>query len=296
MPVLRALILILILSVPLPALAGDLLIVQSVRDRASSQLQKSIISTVSASTQLLVLSDYVRVDLPRLVREEQPDVIVTIGEPALKAARKIRGVPLVSVMALSLGEKRTVPANVTGIDIRVDPVRYMTIFKSLGLKRIGVEYDPARSGVYLAKARQAAIQAGIELVLKPAGDSQVAVKNLWSLKGKASDGLWLVPDPTVVTSLTLEATVTFSMEELKPVVSYTEEHLPKGAAVALNLDWSAMGLQAGEIIRRLFDGAVPREIPVQSPKSFTINSNNSVLKNLGIAPAGMEKLFSRARE
>jgi putative ABC transport system substrate-binding protein len=273
-----------------PALAADLLIVQSNRDRASTELQRSVTRAVPARTQVLVLSDYAEVDLPRVVREEQPDVILTVGEAALKAARKVRGVPVVAVMALSLGANQRIPANVTGIDLRIEPVRYMTIFKALGLKKIGVTYDPARSGVYLAKAQQAAAQAGIELVLRTAKTSKEAVQDLESLKGNVADSLWIVPDATVVTALNLEADFNFSLAQKKPVVSYTGEHLKKGAAVTLNLDWSQMGLQAGDIVKSLFDGATPRQIPVQTPKNFSLKSNQSVLKTLGLNPVSLDSL------
>ena len=274
-----------------PALAADLLIVQSSRDRASTELQRSVARAVPARTQVLVLSDYAEVDLPRVVREEQPDVILTVGEAALKAARKVRGVPVVAVLALSLGANQRIPANVTGIDLRIDPARYMTIFSALGLKRIGVTYDPARSGVYLAKARQAAAQAGIELVLRTANTAKEGVQDLESLKGNVADGLWIVPDATVVTALNLEADFNFSLAQKKPVVSYTGEHLKKGAAVALNFDWSQMGLQAGDIVKSVLDGATPRQIPVQSPKSFTLKSNQSVLTKLGFKPDVLDKFF-----
>jgi putative ABC transport system substrate-binding protein len=208
----------------------------------------------------------------------------------LKAARKVRGVPVVAVMALSLGANQRIPANVTGIDLRIDPARYMTIFKALGLKRIGVAYDPARSGVYLAKAQQAAAQAGIELVLRTAKTSKEAVQDLESFKGNVADSLWIVPDPTVLTALNLEADFNFSLAQKKPVISYTGEHLKKGAAVTLNLDWSQMGLQAGDIVKSLFDGAMPRQIPVQSPKNFSLKCNQSVLKTLGLNPVSLDSL------
>ena len=284
------------LLVPLPLPAGELLIVQSTHDHAATELQQSVSRAVPARVQLLLLSDYAEVDLPRIVREEQPDVLLTVGESAYKACRKIRGVPLVAVMALSLGSGRSIPANVTGIDIRIDPSRYMALFKALGLKRIGVEYDPARSGLYLAKAQHAAALAGIELALRPARETRDAVKNLESLKGSASDGLWLVPDPTTVTAVTLAADFNFSLEQRKPVVSYTEEHLRRGAAVTLNPEWARMGLQAGEIVRRLLEGATPREIPPQFPRSFHLTSNESVLSKLGIHPPQLDKLFPKLRD
>jgi len=289
---LRALILVIAaLFCAAPALAESLLIVQSNRDRASTSLQQSVTRTVKVPTELLVLSDYAEVDLPRVVREEQPDVILTIGEAALKATRKIRGVPVVAVLALSLGANQRIPANVTGIDLRIDPARYMSIFKALGLKKIGVTYDPARSGVYLAKAQQTAAQAGIELVLRTAKTPKEGIQDLESLKGSVADSLWIVPDATVVTALNLEADFNFSLAQKKPVVSYSGEHLKKGAAVALNLDWSQMGLQAGDIVKSLFDGATPRQIPVQSPKNFSLKSNQSVLTKLGFKPAVLDKFF-----
>jgi putative ABC transport system substrate-binding protein len=282
---LRALILLIAaLLCAAPALAESLLIVQSNRDRSSTALQQSVTRTVKVPTEVLVLSDYAEVDLARVVREEQPDVILTIGESAFKATRKIRGVPVVAVLALSLGANERIPANVTGIDLRIDPARYMTIFKALGLKKIGVAYDPARSGAYIAKAQQAAVLAGIELIPRTVASPKEAVKNLVSLKGPAADSLWLIPDATVVTALTLEAHANYSLAQKKPLVSYTREHLKKGAAVALDLDWSQMGLQASDLVQRLFDGATPRELKVQSPQSFSLKSNEGVLKNLGFTP------------
>ncbi len=282
-----------ILFAPLSALADTLLIVQSVRDRAGIELRKSITRTVPVRAELVILSDYAEVDLPRMVRDEQPDVILTIGESALKAARRIRGVPVVAVMSLSLGEKRNGQANITGIDIRIDPGRYLAIFKSLGLKRIGVEYDPAKSGVYLAKAQHAAALTGIELALRPVREPQEAAQKLGSLKGNASDALWLLPDSTVVTSLNLEATFNFSLNEKKPVISYSGEHLKKGAAVALNPGWSAMGLQAGDMVRRILGGAPLREIPLQSPRNFSLGINENVLKLLDIPSSRLDKLFPK---
>lgn len=289
----RALILLItaLLCAAAPALAEELLIVQSGRDRSSTELRQSVIRTVPVTTQVLVLSDYAEVDLPRIVREEQPDVILTIGEAALKSAKKVRGVPVVAVMALSLDASQRIPANVTGIDLRIEPTNYMNIFKAMGLKQVGVEYDRARSGAYLARAQHAAAQAGIELVLRPAKDPKEAVKKLDSLKGNVTDCLWLVPDVSVMSSLALEADVNFSLEQKKPIISYTKEHLNKGAAVALNLDWAQMGMQAGGITNRLLNGAAPQDIPVQSPQAFFLRSNESVLRNLGISSIAVKKLF-----
>lgn len=284
-----------ILSFHLPALADDLLIVQSVRDRAGAELQRSVTRAVTARTETLVLGDYAETDLPRVVREEQPDVILAIGEAAYRGTSKIRGVPVVAITSLPTGTNRNIPANVTGIDIRIDPARYMTIFKALGLKRIGVEYDPARSGGYLARAQQAAAQAGIELALRPARSSKDALKELKSLKGSVCDGLWLIPDSTTGAPVNLEADFLFSLEQTKPVISYTEEHLHRGAAIALSPEWTRVGQQAGGIIRRLLDGAAPREIPVQSPQNFSLRSNDSVLTNLGISAGKRDKLFSKTK-
>ena len=291
MQVLKNLILFIgILCTAVPVLADEFLILQSRRDRVSTELCANVTRTVPVTTRVVILGDYAEVDVARLIREEQPSVVLAIGESAFKATRKVRGIPVVAVMALSLGERRNIPANVTGIDVRIEPARYMTLFKSLGLHRIGVAYDPARSGVYLAKAQHAAAQAGVELVLRPAKNSRDTLIELESLKGSVSDGLWIVPDYTTVTTLTLEADFNFSVEQKKPIISYTGEHTHKGAAVTLNLDWARMGSQAGDMIRRLLDGTAPKEIPLQSPQSFSLQSNEKILKHLGIT-ARLDKLF-----
>ena len=278
-----------------PALAADLLIVQSTRHQSYNEALSGFRSACNARSRVVVLDDYTEVDVPRLVREEQPVAIVAIGDPALAAVKKVRRVPVVSLMSLGLTTGKGVPANVTGVRMTVPPERYMTIFNTLRLNRIGVVYSASRSGSYMTRARQAAEHAGIGLVLREVDNPRETPHQLASLKGKV-DALWLIPDPTAVTRETVESYMYFSMEQGKPVIAFSGVYLSLGAAAALEIDRYGMGLQAGEMANRLLKGASPADIPLRDPLYVHLKTNPSVFRKLELNQQGMDRLTFQRRD
>jgi putative tryptophan/tyrosine transport system substrate-binding protein len=161
----------------------------------------------------------------------------------------------------------------------VKPEQYLTLFKKIRARRVGVVYDPARTGWYVKLARAAAKQQGIELVLREVNDPRQSIAQLASLKGEV-DSLWLLPDTTAVSRETLEAYFLFAQQQSVPVVSFTAAHLKLGAVLALEADRVELGKQGGELAQQLLHGAQPAELGVASPRKVSVRVNDAVARRL----------------
>jgi putative tryptophan/tyrosine transport system substrate-binding protein len=275
----RTLLILALLLPALPAGAADVLVVQSVRNALYDEALSGFRSACSAEIRTLVLSDYANPELARVIQEERPHLIVALGDGALATVRKLHNRPVLSLMALGLPGQERLPANLTGVDLFVKPDHYLSLFKRLKARRIGVLYDPARTGWYVNKARSAAKQHGVELVLREVGDSRQVMGQLASLKGEV-DSLWLLPDATAVTRETLEGFFVFGQAQSIPVVSFSSVHLRLGAVVTLEADRGDVGRQGGELAQQLLRGAQPSELGVVSPRRVSLRSNDAVAKRL----------------
>ena len=276
-----SLLILLALATLLPSLASgyDVLILQSRRDPAYEEVLKAFLVANNASKRTIVLSDYADVDVTRIVREDQPRVILTIGDAALTAARRSGQKPVVAAMALGIHNRKASHNNLTGVGMFAHPDRYMNIFKAMKIRRVGVIYSPAKSDWYMGLARHAAKDAGIELVIQTVAKPTETIDKLTKLSGKV-DALWMLPDNTAVTRETTEAYFRFGQQQAVPVVSFATAYLGLGAAVVVDLDWQAIGRQAGTTIAALLRGSSLDGIPLSFPSNTTVNINPSVLKRL----------------
>jgi putative ABC transport system substrate-binding protein len=152
----------------------------------------------------------------------------------------------------------------------------MQLFTGIGAKRVGVVFDPSRTGGYLKRAQQAAEKAGIRLVTREVNDPREVVGAMAQMGG-AVDALWMLPDTTAVTSATLEAYFGFSVKYQLPVVAFSEQYLSKGAAAALEIDRVDIGRQAGEMVNSLLKGA---DVIGVDPRKTRLSTNENLLRRL----------------
>jgi len=278
------LLIIIALATLLPSLAQayDVLVLQSRRDPAYEEALRGFRAANTASQRTIVLSDYAEVDVVRIVREDRPRVILAVGDAALTAARNVRQTPVVALMALGIQKQRSTHNNLTGIDMFVSPERYISMFRTMKTRRVGVIYNPAKSGWYLRLARQAARAAGIELVVREVSAPRETIDTLEALSGKV-DVLWMLPDSTAVTRETAEAYFRFGQEQHIPVVSFAANYLGLGAAAVLEIDRLAMGRQADAMVAEILRGSRIESLPLDFPKGMRLKTNPSVLRRLSVA-------------
>lgn len=282
MRLLLHLIAILALIFPAMAEAYDVLIIQSSRSAAYEEALKGFRSVHRTSERLIVMSDYSEVDVVHITREDQPRLVLAIGDSALKASRMVRHIPVVSTMALRAAEMRYSATNITGIDMQINPKAYLSLCRSMKARRVGVIYHPAKSGAYVRKARIEAQRMGIELILREVRLPKDTQKQLASLSGQL-DALWMLPDPFAVRRETVEAYFRFAQSEKIPVVSFAAPYLGMGAAAVIEANRTVMGKQAAELAFSLLNGASVSATPVMPPQAASLKSNHSILKNLGLS-------------
>jgi putative ABC transport system substrate-binding protein len=265
----------------LPSLAQayDVLVLQSRRDAASEALLKGFHNGNNPSERIIVLSDYAEVDIVRIVREERPRVILAVGDAALTIARKVQHTPVVAVMTLGINNPKTVQANLTGIGMLTPAHRNIALFKQMKARRVGVIYNPARSGWYLQLATQAAEAAGIELVARKVSVPSETIETLSTLAGKV-DALWMLPDNIAVTRESTEAYFHFGQQQAVPVVAFAPNYLGLGAAAVFEIDWIALGQQADTMVAELLSGKNIKSVPLGFPKAITLKTNSKVLRQL----------------
>ena len=278
---LRTLVFTGLLLLPLQAMAYDILVLQSLHEKGYDEAVKGLRRACQASMRTVVLSDYVEADITRLAREDHPRLIVAVGDRALALAERLRNIPLLYMMALN---SRPSP-RATGVGMLLDPARYLAVFGSFGSKKVGVVYDPARSGPYLKRAQSAARRSGIDLVVREVHAPKDTPAMLESLRGKV-DALWMLPDVTAVSPTSTEAYFLFSQGEMVPVVTFAEVYLSLGGAVALGIDRFDIGKQLGEMAQNVLNGTPIEDIPPQSPRRALLKSNDGVLRRLKI-PSGL---------
>jgi len=278
----RALVLFLLLALTLSsthaAWGADVLILQSSRTPAYGEALRGFGAACKSSGHTLVLSDYAEVDVLRIVKEERPRLVLAVGDKALAATRKVREVPVLSMLSLSLNLNKRFPDNVGGVAMAVAPGEYIRLFGALGAKRVGVLYDPKKTGLYLKRAAQEARELGFVLVAEPVKEPRDLQSKLEKMKGEV-DAFWMLPDSTVVTMVNVEALLLFSMSQNIPAVTFTGQYLKNGAAAALEIDPFDMGVQTGELAASLLKGGT-RRVPVVDPRKTRMESNESVLRKL----------------
>ncbi|MBT1073611.1 ABC transporter substrate-binding protein [Pelotalea chapellei] len=285
-------LLILALATLLPSLAQayDVLVLQSRHDRSYDEALKGFRAEWPGSQRVLVISDYSEVDVVRIIREERPRLILTIGDVALKEVRKVRQTPIVALMSLGINAQAATQPNLTGISLFAAPESYLAAFQAIKARRVGLVINSAKNETYLRQARKAAQEMGIELVVAEALSSRDTISHLTTLDGRI-DALWMLPDPTVITRNTVESYFRFAQEHSLPLISFAPAYLTMGAAAIVDIDRYETGRQAAIMAGRLLAGEVP---PVITAKS-TIKGNPSVLQRLKLSPSLLNGLNSAQR-
>lgn len=279
MRILIALILLLATLVPCLAQAYDVLLLVSRRDPASDEVLKGFRSACSCSQRTLVLSDYAELDLIRIQREEAPRLILTLGDAALRAARRVSDTPVVSLMALNVRNQAARQSNLTGIDMFASPESYMALFRKLKASRVGVVYDDAKSEWYLRQARHAAEKAGITLVTREIDSPRETPEKLASLAGRV-DLLWMLPDATAVTRESSEAYFRFGQSQSLPVVSFSTSYLGLGAGAVIEINRRELGRQACDMVEQILAGSGVGYPPLAFPRTAPVRTNPDVLRRL----------------
>lgn len=274
---------LLLLLFAIPARAADVLIVQSARIKAYDEVARGFRGVLERRVEQVSLADLDGEDLADIVRDVRPQVILAVGLDALREARKIRRIPVVYAMVLNPETRSGGDDNVTGVGMKVPPERQLSLLKQAlpAVKRIGLLYDPAKSGSFVRRAVNSAEELDISLVAREVRRRRDVPSLVDGMKG-AVNAFLMLPDSTVITPQTLEFIPQLSVSSRIPVIAFSEQYLKSGALLAIGIDPVDIGRQAGELANRILAGTNARNIDPVEPRWAVVHINAKVAKQLGI--------------
>lgn len=278
------------------ASAHEVLVVQSMAVKPYEEAVRGFVGTCKGTMKRIVLSAQQGSDLARIVREEPPRLIVVLGAEALAQVKKFKQIPVVYLMVLNPPVAAQEQQRITGVTMTIPPERYLTVLKKAlpDARRIGLLYDPKKSGPLVRRALQASRAMGFEVVSREVRSAREVPALLEAMRG-AIDAFWMIPDPTVLTPDSVEFLLLFAQENLVPVFSFAEKYEKMGALFSLDVDPVDMGKQAGEMANRLLGGTPVDELPRVDARRAVLRFNRSVARKLGVNPDEIERGWSSER-
>jgi putative tryptophan/tyrosine transport system substrate-binding protein len=271
------------------AFASDVLILQSMHVKPYDDALRGLRSVVKGDTRTVVLTDAEGADIVRIVRDERPELIVAIGADALRSVRKVRDVPIIHLMVLNPEKITDNARNVVGIEMNIQPEKYLSQMERLNLPRlkVGLFYDPEKSGALVKKIKQVAASMGIEINARVVQSPRDVPVQLKFLNGSCNI-FWMLPDSTVVTPETVELLLLHTQQTRVPVVTFAAKYVDTGALFSLDIDGYDLGKQAGEMANRIIDGTDLSQIRDAWARKAVLKVNRKVAEKLGISLAGLE--------
>lgn len=276
-------ILIALVSLVSSVSAGELLVVQSLQIKPYSDALQGFSSVCKAKTRKQISSGLSKADIARKVRNDNPDLILAIGLDALQKVVEIRDVPIVYLMVLNPQKVVHDSSNVTGVSLNILPDKQLAVFRQVlpHARKIGLLYDPDKSGAFVRKAQSAAARMEFELLTRKVQSPGDATAALNDLKGQI-DAFWMLPDTTVVTPKTADLLLLIAIENRIPVFTFSDKYADKGALLALEVDATEAGRQAGEMANMILAGTDARSIRQADAQGGNLTINSVVAKKLGI--------------
>ena len=217
------------------------------------------------------------------------DIILTVGTSATEFAKKnFTKIPIVfssvKYPALSgfVNSSSGTGINITGASLDIPLNIQFSYFKRIlpDLKKIGVLYTESTAPL-IPSAKIVARQLGLTLIPKLIKEPKELPKALDSL-ADVTQGLWSVADPELFDPQSTKFILKTTLHKMIPFMGFSRHVVESGALFALDLDYKAIGYQAGEIINKLIDGADASEIKVTSSDVIYFHYNEKTAKYIKV--------------
>jgi len=218
------------------------------------------------------------------LEKQPPEVVVTLGLKAAQLVRKStlnKRVPVVYSMLADPLSPSLRTANTTGVSFDISVKRYLASFKKIipKVRKVGIIYDPSRTGSMVQEARALAPSMNFQ-ILATRVEEPGEVEPILRAFEKDIDALWVTPDGTVLRGKNFSILEDFRRRYHIPLFVFSQDLVRQGALVGLSPDYFGIGIQTGQLVRKILDGTKPRNLPVKSPEKIRVSLNMQTAQNL----------------
>jgi putative ABC transport system substrate-binding protein len=230
-----------------------------------------------------MVADAEGTDFVKLAQKERPELILAIGSESLNKVKRIKDIPVIYLMVLHPDKITGGGKNFVGVNMNIPPEKYLALMEKLNLHRfkIGIFYDPAKSGNFVRNIRQTAGSRGMEITAREVRHPNEVKELLSKMKG-SFDLFWMLPDTTVVTPETVESLFLFSQQNSIPIISFAGKYVETGALASLDIDGFDLGIQAGEMANRILGGTAVSDIANTDARKAIMRVNRKIAVKMGI--------------
>lgn len=216
----------------------------------------------------------------------KPDLIYAVGIYALQAlVGQITDIPIVFSMVLNppvvVGPQIR---NITGASMNVPIDVQLRSLKQLApqVRRIGVVYDPSKTGFLLAAAQRVAPELGLAVVSRPINSPRASVSALEELENRV-DALWILPDSTILTPETVQYMLLVAFRRKIPLLGLSDSQAKMGALLAISFrSGHDIGKQAGELAKAILGGRRVDEVPYTMADKTKLTLNLKTAEKIGL--------------
>ena len=277
------LLLILILPPSIADAKQRIVVVQGFEIKPYEEALKGFQSVCNVETKTIVISEQEGTEIIKSIRRIKPDMILVVGVDALSKVKMIKDIPIVYLMVLNPPSPISKQENITGVSMNIPPEKQLGLLQEVlyQVKRVGLLYDPSKTGFLVEKALYSSKKLGIKLIVKEVHNPKDVPSMLDSMKD-GIDAFWMLPDTTVITPETVEYLLLFSLENKIPVLTFSDKYLDLGAMISVGIDAFDIGRQAGEIAKEILSGTNIKNLPRVDARKSVLTLNLRAAKKLGI--------------
>jgi putative ABC transport system substrate-binding protein len=278
----------LLLGLPAPAAAVDIAILKSSDIAAYNQAVAGFKASLPAGTNFFEYDMQGDVAKGRKqaqkIRASDAALVLAVGlKAALVAKLEIIDTPVIFCMVLDPARHDLKAPNITGILLEVPIERQLSTLRAVlpAARRVGVLYDPEKTGPFVEDARRRAKALGLDLVARAVSSEKEVPAALRALVPQV-DTLWLIPDSTVLTEDSLRFLLNTALEATIPVLGFSPDLVKSGALIGLSVNYEDLGRQGGLLAKSILNGQSGPSLGLAQPDRLRLSLNLKTAKFLGI--------------
>jgi putative tryptophan/tyrosine transport system substrate-binding protein len=241
-------------------------------------------------------------DAEKLVVAENSELVIALGEKALKAASKLKhSTPVLGIFtsmytfnSLLLTSRRNLD-NFSAVVIDQPYWRRVTLIKAIlpDVKTLGVLLGPT-SSENSELLKEVGEKSAVNILQENINNETELIPKLQKILDSA-DALMAIPDPLVYSRETAEPILLTSYRYQKPVFGYSESYVRSGALAGVYSSTKQLARQAAEIA--VNSQQAPSLLPPpQTPKYFSVAINYQVARSLNIQLADADTIYKKMFE
>ena len=237
----------------------------------------------------------------------QPEVLVTsstfVTAPLL---RETRTIPIVFVSAADpvgdgfVNSLARPGGNATGLTNNIASMggKWLELLKEIApsIQRVAILFNPAsapsRGEYFLQPFESAAASIAVNALAMPVHSAAEIEQAIAGLAREPGGGLIVMPDN--FTTINRGLIIAEAAKQRVPAIYSTRQFASDGGLIAYGADLLDLYRRAPFYVDRIFKGAKPAELPVQSPTKFDMVINLKTAKALGLALSPI--MIARANE